>query len=189
MMILRTSISIVLSFVLFVIVSILSKISEWNIIIIGVILLVLVGAILILGIISQKNEKKKLTKEFVYINNYICALISAIMIGYFIEKIIKLEGIKIIINLVNIYFLNYFFNRLSKKKIDSENSIEDSTEKKTFGTYIMTILLIVGLLIVIFEVDISSNYRSLTPSIGKISYTSNSIKGLQRDKVYDIIIK
>ena len=66
---------------------------------------------------------------------------------------------------------------------------EDSKEKKTFGTYIMTILLIIGLLIVLFEVYISSNHKSLTPSIGKISYTSNIIKGLQRDKVYDIIIK
>ena len=147
----RTSISIILSCIIFMVALILIDVFEMAG---AIILLVLALLVLALAILSKINEVKKLkfdkfirkiSKEVLYICKYAGALIISIIIGNIVQAITDISGIIIPISIVSIYFFNYLFNKLGKE----ENSYEyDYTEKKHFSFYIIIALAVLGLLTV-----------------------------------------
>lgn len=144
----RTSISIIISFIVIMISLILTNIFE---IALAVILLALALLILIFAILLKVNERKKLkidkyinkiSKELSYIYKYIGALIISIIIGVIIQAITNIEGIIIPIGIISTYFFNYLFNKLGKQDEYEE------VKKRSISFYIIIALAIVGVLTV-----------------------------------------
>ena len=147
----RTSISIVLSYIVFMIALILIEVFEDA----GVMILLIIALlVLVLAIISKINEVKKLkfdkfirkiSKEVLYICKYAGALIISIIICNIVLKITDITGIIIPIGIVSIYFFNYLFNKLGKEE---KNDKYYYKEKKPIIFYIIVTLAVVGLLTV-----------------------------------------
>lgn len=147
----RTSISIILSCIIFMLALILIEVLNMAG---GILLLIIALLILYLAIVSKINEIKKLKsdsftrkvlKEALYICKYVGALIVAIIIGNIVQKFTNIRGIANPIGIVSLYFFNYLFNKLGKE----ETSYEDNyTKKKNSGYYIIIILAVLGLLTV-----------------------------------------
>lgn len=148
----RTSISIIISFIIFMISLILINIFEIAIAIaIAIILLALAFLILIFAILLKINETRKLkidkyinkiSKEITYVYKYIGALIISIIIGFIAQAITNISEIIIPISIISTYFFNYLFNKLVK-----QDEYEDA-KKKHFSFYIIIVLAIIGILTV-----------------------------------------
>lgn len=161
----RTSISIIISLLIFMAILILTEIFEKALVII---LLTLALLNLIFAILLKVDERKKLkidkyinkiSKELSYIYKYIGALILSIIIGVIIQAIINIEGIIIPISIISIYLLNYLFNKLGKQDEYEE------TNKRSASFYIIIGLAIVGLLTVGYFI-INALKSSMSGSIG-----------------------
>ena len=140
----KTSISIILTYIIFIIGLFLIETFE----IAGPIILLIIG-LLILGaaIISKINEVKKLkidkfikkiSKAALYIFKYIGAIIISIIIGVIVQEVIEIYNGIIPISLLSIYFFNYLFNKQDEEKIN--------VEKKNIGFYIIIVLAVIGVL-------------------------------------------
>lgn len=197
----RTSISIILSYIIFMVALILIEVFE---IAGAIILLIMALLVLALAILSKINEVKKLkfdkfirkiSKEELYICNYAGALIIAIIIGNIVQAITDISRIIIPIGIVSIYFFNYLFNELGKEETSYEY---DNIEKKPFSFYIIIALAVLGLLTVGYfvisaltsfsgsldfsmpQTSINSGTGGITPDSIRPSYsgaTSNSSFG------------
>lgn len=141
----RTSISISLSFTFVMLFLMLVEIFGF---LAWIFLLIVSLLILILAIISKINQVKKLksdklikkiSKEIMYICKFIPALIISVIIGNIIQEITYISEIMIPISIVCIYFFNYFFNKIGKEA-------SEYTDKKHFGSYVIIILAVIGLL-------------------------------------------
>lgn len=147
----RTSISIVLSCIIFMLAIFLIEVLEM---VGGIILLIIALLVLVLAIVLKINEIKKLksnsfigkiSKEVFYICKYVGALIVAIIIGNIVQELTNIGEISFSIGVVSLYFFNYLFNKLGKEETFDE---DDYTEKKKISYYIIIILAVVGLLTV-----------------------------------------
>ena len=161
----RTSISIIISFIIIMISLILINIFE---ITLAVILLIIAFLILVFAIILKINETRKLkidkcinkiSKELSYICNFIGALIISIIIGFIFQAITNISEHIIPIGIICIYFFNYFFNKLGK-----QNEYEEA-KNKHFSFYIIIALAILGLLTVVYFV-INAIESPISNSIG-----------------------
>lgn len=175
----RTSISIILSYIIFIIALILIGVFEMAG---AIILLIMALLVLALAILSKINEVKKLkfdkfirkiSKEVLYICKYAGALIISIIIGNIVQAITDIIGIIIPIGIVSIYFFNYLFNELGKEEASYEY---DYIEKKPFSFYIIIALAVLGLLTVgYFVISALTSFRgSLDSSMPQTSINSGT---------------
>ena len=174
----RTSISIILSYIIFMVASIFISVFEKA----GeIILLIIALLILALAIISKINEIKKIkldkfirkmSKEALYICKYVAALIISIVIGYIVQSIIRIVGITIPTIIVSIYFFNYLFNNLGKEEISNY------IKKKHFSFYIIIVLAVIGMLTVGYFVIDALTSRSASWFDTPQTSINNSAGGL-----------
>lgn len=188
----RTTISIIIATLLFILLSFLTDVLEVKPEIIGLIFALILLTFVIIAKISAKKELKIdkyiriIAKEIAYIFKLIFAFLISLLIGAFIQSVVNIEGIIIPIVLVCLYFFNYHFNGIFKEK--SENSVDT---KRTTSFYIMIILSIIGIIAIVFEL-----WQVLTSTSGTLDYalpsktttdeftggiTTNGIKGATPD--------
>lgn len=176
----RTSISVIITYFVFMLLVFLNNGLEVPLVVIGLIFAV---ALLILVVLSKISEAKNLRidkymrviiKEILYIIKYFGALIIALVIGGIIQGITSIIGIIIPIALVSLYFFNYLFNKLGKEEI------QDNLYKKTrkIGFYILIILAIIGIMaigyIVINILNSASNSINSSMESEDIVYEGSS---------------
>ena len=175
----RTSISIILSYIIFMVDLILIETFE---IAGAIILLIIALLVLALAILSKINEIKKLkfdklirkiSKEILYICKYAGALIVSIIIGYIVQAITAISGIVIPVGIVSIYFFNYLFNKLETNET-SHKAYDD--KKKIFSFCVIIVLAVLGLLtVVFFIINASKSFGdSLDSSTPRTSINSNT---------------
>ena len=175
----RTSISIILSYIIFMVALVLIEVFE---VAGAIILLIIALLVLALAILSKINEVKKLkfdkfirkiSKEVLYICKYAGALIVSIIIGNIVQAITDISGIIIPVGIVSIYFFNYLFNKLGKEETSYEY---DYIEKKPFSFYIIIALAVLGLLTVGYFVisALTSFSGSLDSSMPQTSINSGT---------------
>lgn len=144
----KTSISIIISSIIITIFLILINNFEKAGAIILLILAVLFLALAILIKINKVKKLKfdkfirKLSKEFVYICNYICAMAISIIISSIITKNIEINIFFIPISIVCIYFFNYLFSKFKVKQIS------DYIKKRNINSYTVVILTLIVILII-----------------------------------------
>lgn len=183
----RTSISIILSYIIFMVDLILIETFE---IAGAIILLIIALLVLALAILSKINEIKKLkfdklirkiSKEILYICKYAGALIVSIIIGYIVQAITAISGIVIPVGIVSIYFFNYLFNKLETNET-SHKAYDD--KKKIFSFCVIIVLAVLGLLtVVFFIINASKSFGdSLDSSTPRTSINSNT-DGLHLDQI------
>lgn len=140
----RTSISIIISFVLTILFYYLFI--ELEIYAFPVVLVISI-VILVLAILAKISEKKKwkiekymkhISNEIEYIIKFIWALIVSLIIALFIQAIIQIEGIMIPIAVLIIYLFNDIFNRKLKKSLN----------KKTKANYVVLILASIAAIVI-----------------------------------------
>ena len=165
----RTSISIIIAYMLAMILGFLIGELEVSPMIIGLIIAVVLLILVILAKISDmKNLKidKYMTvviDEIIYILKFLGAVVISCIVGGIMNGIIRITGIMAPITIICIYFLNYLFNRLGKE--ETKENINNKT--RTVGSYVLIVLSIIGIMAVGYIViNVISN---MTGSIGKAS--------------------
>ena len=148
---LRTSISIMITFLILVLLRILTYELEVSPLIIILIFAVLLLILVVLAKISNSKKlkvdkyMKNVFKEIAYIFKYAGALIVSLIIGWILQAIIGLGVMAIPIVLICLYFFNYLFNRIGKEEKD-ENKASINKEKRPVGFYIIVCLAIIGII-------------------------------------------
>lgn len=113
---------------------------------------------IIIKIKKSQVDKKVISSGFDFILKYILALIIAVIVGAFVEKITAHSDTSIIvISIICVYGLNYLFN---KEYINNLLVVERKYENRAFGFYITIIL---SLVIICSAIKIFGNksYRAL----------------------------
>lgn len=164
----KTSISILLTYLIFNIFLIIAELSEK---VFFIALLVFLVLILILVILLKINTKKKLkiskaldkiTIVSVYISKYIGAVLIATICGVLIERITKIDVISVPSIILFIYFFNYLFNKPKETgESTKEKDIKVSDKAKN---NVIIIFAIIGVIVVIYIV-----YKLLTSTLDGMS--------------------
>ena len=192
----RTSISIIITFGLYMLLGLLVIELEIPAIIIILIFAVLLLILVVLSKISNvkklKIDKymKSIMKEIVYIIKYVVVFVISVIIGGVLQGLLQLDMIIVPISLSCIYFLNYHFNQLGIKE---KSEIVDK-EKRPIGFYIIIGLAIIGLMTIgYFVKSLFTNESELLthssrhyddidrPTYGKGTITPDSVVGNAED--------
>lgn len=179
----RTSVSLLITSIIFMLAIFLIEEFDINIVIL---LLILVLIVLILVILSKVSETKnlkinkymrKIGKEVIYICKFISALAISLFVGIIIERIIDIYLTGIPIAIVGTYFLNYLFNKLGK-----EEQTDDSQQfmnKRTYSFYILCVLACIGAVTICYFVisELSNSTMSSVDMSGPSSYEGDIADG------------
>ena len=145
----KTSVSIIITFVLFSFVPLLFKYFNASPIIIFLVILSIPLIIVLFARIGKKNklieEKyyKKIIKEIIYIYKFIGAIILSYIIASKLAKIIDMyTPIYIPIFLVCLYLFDYLFNRKKKKRNQKQKEERDLT----VASIVIIVLAIIGIM-------------------------------------------
>lgn len=154
----KTSISIIISALVFLLSVFLIETFEKA----GAIILIVIALlVLILAIISKINEVRKLkfdkfirkiSKGILYICKYAGALVISLIIAEIFQEISDIDEIGMPVTILSLYFFNYLFNKNGKEK-ENEN-----THKMSAKSYVILILSAIGVLAIIcFVLSFLSN--------------------------------
>ena len=170
----RTSISVTISYALWMVYVIITQFFRKTIpvILIGFAILALVLAIL-LKVYKKKNSKyvQKIKKETIYILKYMAATIISILIGLVIQAIIKAEFVAIPVTIVSGYFFNALFNKLGKEENLELNEGKNKKTTVSIVVLVIIILAVIGLGAVLYSI-----VTSLSNSLNN-DYTGTSNMG------------
>ena len=142
----RTSLSIIITCLLFVLMLVLVEALKVPLLIILGIFVTLLFILVIIAKISEvKNLKidkymRVVKKEIVYILKFMGAVIISIAIGSFLQEMTMIYGIAIPIVIICVYFLNHIFNRL--KRIEAQEDIDEKIGKA--ASYALLIFAVIG---------------------------------------------
>ena len=175
--IIRTSISILISCVVYILlgVAVYQLDASMPIILTIFASLILVGAIL--SKIKKLQSKKFFvvtSKEAMYILKFICAILVALLVGAIIEKLTEIYEIGIPITIIATYFTNYWLNIKNSDKV-----LDETHESKKTTNYVTPILATIGIITMGYLVlkGIGSNRRYYNDLDIIPIYTDSSLKG------------
>lgn len=170
---LKTSISILVTLICLAIISIVMEL--WDVS--GVILVTLLAfLIFVFAILYKVNDVKKLkcdklikklAKKLLYACKFLLVVAISIFIGTVIEEIIDIDVLTVPVCIVLMYLLNYKFNKIGKNVTDGSNDEKIDTDKNDFGSFVMTILAIIGILAMIGPLSVL-DYSVTNDAVGQI---------------------
>lgn len=161
----KTSISIIISYILFVGIMVVARAFNISVIPFIITVIVIIALLwLILSIISRISENKKLKhanliekilNEMIYVYKFVAVGIICVFASFLIANIIN-SGVAIIpISVLGIYFLNYLWNK---------SDANESKKKRRIGLYILNVLAGVGALAIFgfiaFVLGVARNFGS-----------------------------
>lgn len=171
----RTSISIIITILVFTIFRALYDLFYFELMpIVGICAVILLVFSIIAKISDVKQLKinkhiKVITKELIYILVYIVSLIISAVIGYIIASIFNAEILLIPAILMSLYLFNFLFNRIG------EEPVEDKfMQRYTFRTSVVLSLAFIGIIALItIMIMIFDNYRG---TVNDATLSSDSVK-------------
>ena len=143
----RTSISIIITGLLYILFEVLIDLLEVPMFMIVLICSILLLILVILEKINERKKYKYMNKiniEIVYILRFIGALIISLIIGSIVQKLLIIDNIMMPVILICLYFFNCLFNKLGKVELEGEIN----KNKKSLSYYILLILAIIGIMAV-----------------------------------------
>lgn len=173
----RTSISIIITFIAFIILMFLTEELEISPAIIAFVIAII---FLIIAILAKINEKKKLKidkfikamyKEIIYIFKYLLAIAVSFIIGRIVYSIINIYGIDSIIGVISTYIFNYLFNKIGKEE-------KNKKEKIKTGLCIIILLAIIGVMTILYIlINATNNALVIEDDIRPQSSAKDNISG------------
>ena len=142
----RTSVSIIITYLLFMLLTVLISGLEIPPVIIALILAVLLLIIVVLAKISEIKDLKInkymriIMNEVIYILKFVGAAAISLLIGGILERITDIYLIYIPISIICVYFFNYLFNKLGR-----EIKPEDLYKKKSISVGLL-VLAVIGVM-------------------------------------------
>lgn len=147
----RTSISIIITCMIFMLLAILISEFEVSPIVLGLIFAALFLIIVIVAKVSQVKKLKidkymqTIIKEILYILKFVGALVISLVIGGIVQAIIQIPEAIIPVTLICLYLFNYLFNKSNK---EGKEKIYSKTISVGLSTLI--ILAVIGIIAVVY---------------------------------------